>query len=86
MEVLQTIVAMLPDSALGLLGALAVYLIITANRNDTKLKRDEEFSLIKYRISQLESQTEKLTQKMESVVEILNQIHIEMAKMNKNDG
>lgn len=84
MEVLQSLISDLPDSTLGLLGALAVYLIITINRKDTKLKRDEEYNLIKYRISQLESQTEKLTQKMENVVEILNKIHIQMAKMNND--
>lgn len=83
MEVLQLLITSLPNSTLGLLGALAVYLIINANRKDTKLQRDEEYKLIKYRIDQLESQTEKLTEKIESVVDILNKIHIEMAKMSK---
>lgn len=84
MEVLQLLIGSLPDSTLGLLGALTVYLIITANRKDTKLQRDEEYKLIKYRIDQLENQTAKLTEKIESVVDILNKIHIEMAKMNKD--
>lgn len=83
MEVLTTILAMLPDSALGLLGAFTVYLIININRKDTKLQRDEEYKLIKYRIDQLENQTAKLTEKIESVVDILNKIHIEMAKISK---
>lgn len=83
MEVLNAILAMLPDSSLGLLSALTVYLIINANRKDTKLQRDEEYKLIKYRIDQLENQTAKLTEKIESVVDILNKIHIEMAKNNK---
>lgn len=83
MEVLSTILAMLPESALGLLGALTVYLLINANRKDTKLQRDEEYKLIKYRIDQLENQTAKLTEKIESVVDILNKIHIEMAKISK---
>lgn len=83
MEVLQLLIGSLPDSALGLLGAFAVYLIITANRKDTKLQRDEEYKLIKYRIDQLENQTAKLTEKIESVVDILNKIHIEMAKISK---
>lgn len=83
MEVLQLLIESLPDSSLGLLGALAVYLIINTNRKDTKLQRDEEYKLIKYRIDQLENQTAKLTEKIESVVDILNKIHIEMAKMNK---
>lgn len=82
MEVLQLLISSLPQSSLGLLGALAVYLIINANRKDTKLQRDEEYKLIKYRIDQLENQTAKLTEKIESVVDILNKIHIEMAKMN----
>lgn len=83
MEVLQLLISSLPDSSLGLLGALAVYLVININRKDTKLQRDEEYKLIKYRIDQLENQTAKLTEKIESVVDILNKIHIEMAKMNK---
>lgn len=83
MEVLQLLISSLPDSSLGLLGALAVYLIININRKDTKLQRDEEYKLIKYRIDQLENQTAKLTEKIESVVDILNKIHIEMAKINK---
>lgn len=84
MEVLQALIGTLPDSTLGLLGALAVYLIISINRKDTKLQRDEEYKLIKYRITQVETQTAKLTEKIENVVEILNKIHIEMAKMNKD--
>lgn len=84
MEVLQLLISSLPESSLGLLGALAVYLIINTNRKDTKLQRDEEYKLIKYRIDQLENQTAKLTEKIESVVDILNKIHIEMAKMNKD--
>lgn len=83
MEVLQLLISSLPASTLGLLGALAVYLVINANRKDTKLQRDEEYKLIKYRIDQLENQTEKLTEKIESVVDILNKIHIEMAKISK---
>lgn len=82
MEILQLLTASLPDSTLGLLAALTVYLVININRKDTKLQRDEEYKLIKYRIDQLESQTEKLTEKIESVVDILNKIHIQMAKMN----
>lgn len=82
MEVLQLLISSLPESSLGLLGAFAVYLAITNNRKDTKLKRDEEFRLIKYRITQLANQTIKLTEKLENVVDILNKIHIEMAKMN----
>lgn len=84
MEVLQLLISSLPESSLGLLGALAVYLIININRKDTKLQRDEEYKLIKYRIDQLENQTVKLTEKLESVVDILNKIHIQMAKMNKD--
>lgn len=83
MEVLQLLIGSLPESTLGLLGALTVYLIINANRKDTKLQRDEEYKLIKYRIDQLENQTAKLTEKIESVVDILNKIHIEMAKISK---
>lgn len=83
MEVLQLLISSLPESSLGLLGALAVYLVININRKDTKLQRDEEYKLIKYRIDQLENQTAKLTEKIESVVDILNKIHIEMAKISK---
>lgn len=82
MEILQALIGTLPDSTLGLLAALAVYLIISINRKDTKLQRDEEYKLIKYRITQVETQTAKLTEKIENVVDILNKIHIEMAKMN----
>ena len=84
MEVLQLLISDLPDSTLGLLGALAVYLIISVKRNSTKLERDEEYKLLKYRMTQVENQTVKLTEKLENVVEILNKIHIEMAKMNKD--
>lgn len=50
MEILQLLTASLPDSTLGLLAALTVYLVININRKDTKLQRDEEYKLIKYRI------------------------------------
>lgn len=39
MEVLSMILAELPDSTLGLLGALAVYLIISVKRTSTKSER-----------------------------------------------
>lgn len=84
MEVLQLLIGALPDSTIGLLGAFAVYLIISVKRNSTKAERDEEYKLLKYRLGQLENQTEKLTEKLENMVEILNKIHVEMAKMNKN--
>lgn len=84
MEVLNAILAMLPDSSLGLLGALAVYLIITAKRNSTKAERDEQIALFEYRLSQMEQQTKTLSDKLEKVVEILNVIKVEMAKMNKD--
>lgn len=84
MEVLSTILAMLPDSALGLLGAFAVYLIITAKRNSTKVERDEQISLFEYRLTQMEQQTKTLSDKMEKIVEILNSIKVEMAKLNKD--
>ena len=84
MEVLNAILAMLPDSALGLLGAFAVYLIISVKRNATKLERDEQISLFEYRLNQMEQQTKSLTDKLEKVVEILNLIKVKMAKMNKD--
>lgn len=84
MEVLQLLISSLPESSLGLLGALAVYLIITAKRNSTKLQRDEQISLFEYRLSQMEQQTKTLSDKLEKVVEILNVIKVEMAKMNKD--
>lgn len=84
MEVLSSILAMLPESTLGLLGAFAVYLIITAKRNSTKLERDEQISLFEYRLTQMEQQTKALTDKLEKVVDILNVIKVEMAKMNKD--
>jgi hypothetical protein len=52
MEVIQLLISSLPESALGLLGALAVYLVITAKRNSTKAERDEQISLFEYRLSQ----------------------------------
>lgn len=84
MEVLQLLISSLPDSALGLLAALAVYLIITAKRNSTKIQRDEQISLFEYRLTQMEQQTKTLADKLEKVVEILNVIKVEMAKMNKD--
>lgn len=84
MEILQLLISDLPDSTIGLLGALAVYLIISVKRNSTKSERDEEYKLLKYRLAQVENQTVKLTEKLENVVEILNKIHIEMAKMNND--
>lgn len=85
MEVLQTILAMLPESSLGLLAALAVYLIIAAKRNNTKVERDEQITLFEYRLNQMEQQTKSLSDKLEKVVEILNLIKIEMAKMNNKN-
>lgn len=82
MEVIQLLISDLPDSTLGIVAALAVYLVINTNRKDTKKERDEEYELIKYRMTQVENQTVKLAEKLESVVEILNKIHIQMAKMN----
>lgn len=84
MEVLNAILAMLPNSSLGLLGAFTVYLIITAKRNSTKVERDEQIALFEYRLTQMEQQTKTLTDKLEKVVEILNMIKVEMAKMNKD--
>jgi len=86
MEVIQLLIGNLPQSTLGIIAALAVYLVITNNRKDTKKERDEENKLIKYRLGQLENQTEKLTEKLENMVEILNKIHIEMAKMNNKNA
>lgn len=84
MEVLQLLIEALPDSTLGLLGALAVYLIISVKRNSTKTERDEQIALFEYRLTQMEQQTKTLTDKLEKVVEILNVIKVEMAKMNKD--
>ena len=84
MEVLTMILAELPDSTLGLLGALAVYLIISVKRTSTKSERDEEYKLIKYRMTQVENQTAKLTEKIENMVEILNKIHVEIAKIHND--
>ena len=84
MEVLTTILAELPDSTIGLLGALAVYLIISVKRNSTKSERDEEYKLLKYRMTQVENQTVKLTEKIENMVEILNKIHVEIAKIHND--
>lgn len=84
MEVLQLLIGALPDSTIGLLGALAVYLLISIKRNSTKAERDEEYKLLKYRMSQVENQNLKLTEKLENVVEILNCIKVELAKMNKD--
>lgn len=84
MEVLQLLIGSLPDSVLGLLAALAVYLIISVKRNSTKAERDEQIALFEYRLTQMEQQTKTLTDKLEKVVEILNVIKVEMAKMNKD--
>ena len=84
MEVLTEILKMLPESSLGLLGAFAVYLVINNKRKDTKKERDEQMSLFGYRLDQNEIQTKALNDKLEKVVEILNCIKVEMAKMNKN--
>ena len=84
MEVLTEILKMLPDSSLGLLGAFAVYLIISAKRNSTKSERDEQMTLFGYRLDQTEQQTKSLNDKLEKVVEILNCIKVEMAKINKD--
>ena len=86
MEVLTMILAELPDSTIGLLGAFAVYLIISVKRTSTKSERDEEYRLLKYRLAQVDNQTAKLTEKLENVVEILNKIHIQMAKINNKNG
>lgn len=84
MEVLQLLISDLPDSTLGLLGAFAVYLIISIKRNSTKAERDEQIALFEYRLTQVEQQSKTLNEKLENVVEILNSIKVEIAKMNKN--
>ena len=84
MEVLQLLISDLPDSTLGLLGALAVYLIISVKRNYTKSERDEEYKLLKYRMTQVENQNAKLAEKIENMVEILNKIHVEIAKIHND--
>lgn len=84
MEVLNAILAMLPESTLGLLGAFAVYLIISIKRNSTKAERDEQLALFEYRLTQMEQQTKALTDKLEKVVDILTVIKVEMAKINKD--
>ena len=86
MEVLQLLISDLPDSTIGLLGALAVYLIISVKRNSTKAERDEEYKLLKYRMTQVENQNAKLAEKLENVVEILNCIKVELAKMNNKNA
>lgn len=84
MEVIQLLIGNLPQSTIGLLAALAVYLIISAKRTSTKAERDEQMALFEYRLDQMEQQSKTLTDKLEKVVEILNSIKVEMAKMNKN--
>lgn len=84
MEVLTEILKMLPDSSLGLLGAFAVYLIISAKRNSTKAERDEQMTLFGYRLDQMEQTSKSFADKLEKVVEILNCIKVEMAKINKD--
>lgn len=84
MEVLQLLISDLPDSTLGLIAALAVYLIISVKRNSTKSERDEQIALFEYRLTQVEQQSKTLNEKLENVVEILNSIKVEIAKMNKN--
>ena len=84
MEVIQLLIGALPQSTIGLLAALAVYLIISAKRTSTKAERDEQIALFEYRLTQMEKQTQSLTDKLEKVVEILNLIKVEMAKMNKD--
>ena len=86
MEVLQLLISDLPDSTLGIIAALAVYLVITNNRKATKKERDEQMSLFGYRLTQVEQQSKTLNEKLENVVEILNKIHVEMAKMNNKNG
>lgn len=86
MEVLTTILAELPDSTIGLLGALAVYLLISIKRSSTKAERDEQMSLFEYRLTQVEQQSKSLNEKLEKVVEILNSIKVEMAKINNKNG
>lgn len=82
MEVLQLLIGALPDSTLGIIAALAVYLVITNNRKDTKKERDEQMSLFGYRLDQMEQQSKYFADKLENVVEILNWIKVELAKMN----
>ena len=84
MEVIQLLIGNLPQSTIGLLAALAVYLIISAKRTSTKAERDEQMTLFGYRLDQMEQQSKTLTDKLEKVVEILNSIKVEMAKINKD--
>jgi len=82
MEVLQLLISDLPDSTLGIIAALAVYLVINNNRKDTKKERDEQMYLFGYRLDQMEQQSKSFADKLENVVEILNWIKVELAKMN----
>lgn len=56
---------------LGLIGAATVYLKIRSERNDTKAERDNDFKLLEYRVTQVESSQSSLA---ESIKELQNSV------------
>lgn len=67
----------------GIVGCIAVYIIIGFQRRDTKQLRDKQQDLIEYRLNEVERKTDTLDSKMERIIEVLNDIKIELGKLNE---
>lgn len=64
---------------------LMVYVLIHFQRKNTKSERDTDMALLKQRVTNVEKTTDIFNDKLDRVIESLNFIQIELAKINAVD-
>ena len=64
---------------------LMVYVLIHFQRKNTKSERDTDMALLKQRVTNIEKTTDLFNDKLDRVIESLNFIQIELAKINAVD-
>jgi len=70
-ETIQALLPIIGPGGIGILAAICVYFKINNQRKETKTERDQNLSLLEYRIGQLEANQTSLT---ESIKELQNSI------------
>ncbi len=65
---------------------LMVYVLIHFQRKNTKSERDTDMALLKQRVTNIEKTTNLFNDKLDRVIESLNFIQIELAKINAVDN
>lgn len=77
-------------NATSIICATVVYLIIHYQRRNTGSERDAEFSnlqmelaLLKQRLDSVENVTDILSQKMDRIIEGINELNIQIAKLTE---